>query len=608
MVVVVSWNMTPRNQDLYHAIKSFLLAFSRLIAERSETLSQVKVDEAEPSDAIEQVRQLPEYQKSIDQLQNDPVIAGHFGNFVGTAVTGGYGGLTASDALERLIGPIPEGKRPVFDEQYFERGYQAFEDTFYNSSFECEAIAPIQGWFIDGALQEQSVDHPLVRFSDDLEISRLTEDEERQVHMLELVRRYGPRWTDRIYAIRAKYKLPKVNVKDQAEIPPEEQESAKTKVAEIDERIGEVLQALRIYKEGNIRQGGIAHRVNDWLVGGPMIIASRLLADPMANFFPLYTLDDAAQLDDLKLFWQSVQSVKAKGKRFINVAARRFCDGCGRLALSQSDALNREGIEKMRMPAYIRALCVSLLLASLCLHLGCARQSSTGQGNAPEINVAAAANLTDAFAEVAKQFTAETGVRVVYSFGATADLAKQIENGAPFDLFAAADVEHVNGLDRQGLLTPGTRALFARGRLVVWTPPGSGINLSRIEDITRAEVGRIAIAKPDVAPYGKATVEALRALNLWQQVESKVVYAQNVSMTKQFAATGNAEVAFLPLALVKPNEGRLIEVDERLHQPIDQALGVVKASAKQEAARQFKAFVLSIKGQAILESCGYRKP
>jgi molybdate transport system substrate-binding protein len=259
----------------------------------------------------------------------------------------------------------------------------------------------------------------------------------------------------------------------------------------------------------------------------------------------------------------------------------------------------------MRMPS-IKALCVALLLTSMCLYPGCARQSQTGQSSAPEINVAAAANLTDAFAEVGKQFTAETGVPVVYSFGATSELAKQIENGAPFDVFAAADVEHVKELDGNALLTPGTRALYARGRLVLWIPQGSSI--TRIEDITQPQVNRIAIAKPDVAPYGQATVETLRALSLWQQVEPKVVYAQNVSQTKQFAATGNAEVAFLPLALVKPNEGRFIEVDERLHQPIDQALGVVKASGKQEEARRFIDFVLSERGQQILEQYGYRKP
>lgn len=260
------------------------------------------------------------------------------------------------------------------------------------------------------------------------------------------------------------------------------------------------------------------------------------------------------------------------------------------------------------MPASIKALCLSLLLVLLCLSAGCNRQPPAGQSGAPEIHVSAAANLTDAFAEVAKQFTADTGIKVVYSFGATADLAKQIENGAPFDVFAAADVEHVDGLDRQGLLTPGTRALYARGRLVLWTPPGNNLNLSKIEELTKPEVGRIAIAKPDLAPYGQATVESLRALNLWQQVEPKVVYGQNVSQTKQFAATGNAEVAFLPLALVKPNEGRFIEVDERLHQPIDQALGIVKASGQQEAARRFTDFVLSDKGQRILEQYGYRKP
>ncbi|HWW75349.1 MAG TPA: molybdate ABC transporter substrate-binding protein [Pyrinomonadaceae bacterium] len=258
----------------------------------------------------------------------------------------------------------------------------------------------------------------------------------------------------------------------------------------------------------------------------------------------------------------------------------------------------------------LRTLCAAVTLAALCFLPGCAsRQPPTNaQDDQPEINVAAAANLTDAFAEVAKQFTAETGVRVVYSFGATADLAKQIENGAPFDVFASADVAHVDRLNDEGLLTPGTRSLYARGRLVMWTPPDGRVQVSSISDIARPEVEHIAVAKPDVAPYGQATVEALRALNLWGQAEPKVVYAQNVAQTKQFASSGNAEVAFIPLALVKPHEGRFIEVDERLHRPIDQALGVVRASGKQDAARRFTAFVLGDKGQAILGRFGYNKP
>lgn len=222
--------------------------------------------------------------------------------------------------------------------------------------------------------------------------------------------------------------------------------------------------------------------------------------------------------------------------------------------------------------------------------------------------MAAAANLTDVFAEVGTAFTAKTGMRVVFSFGATADLAKQIENGAPFDVFAAADTEHVDSLDREGLLTPGTRALYARGRLALWLPSGSPLELSRIEDITAKEFDRIAIAKPDVAPYGKAAVESLKRLGIWSQVESRVVYAQNVSQAKQYAATGNAEVAFIPLALIKTGEGSYIEVDDGLHQPIDQALAVIKSSGQQNTARQFVSFLLSEEGQGLLVRHGYLRP
>ena len=254
----------------------------------------------------------------------------------------------------------------------------------------------------------------------------------------------------------------------------------------------------------------------------------------------------------------------------------------------------------------LRVFC---LLSVVLLLSSCSRNtSSIKQDGAREINVAAAANLTDAFTELGQQFTAQTGVRVVYSFGATADLARQIENGAPFDLFASADVEHVDELKGKDLLVAGTAAVYARGRLVLWIPPGSRAQVDRLEDLTRQEVERIGIAKPDVAPYGRATLEALRALGLWPQLEPRVIYGQNVSQVKQYAATGNVDVAFIPLALVRAGEGRIIEVDERLHQPIDQALAVIKASAKQEDAQRFRSYVLSAEGQSLLERYGYRQP
>ena len=256
--------------------------------------------------------------------------------------------------------------------------------------------------------------------------------------------------------------------------------------------------------------------------------------------------------------------------------------------------------------AYLAAACCLpiLLFLSACGP----RTSRLSQSTPPEIVVAAAANLTDAFAEVGPRFTSKTGVRVVFSFGGTADLAKQIENGAPFDVFAAADTEHVERLDQKDMLTPGTRALYARGRLVMWIPPGRNLKAQRIEDVVAKEFDRIAIAKPDVAPYGRATVESLRALGIWEQVEPRIVYAQNVSQTKHYASTGNAEVAFIPLALVPAGSGTYIEVDEGLHQPIYQSLGIVGSSHNQTAARQFVAFLLSEEGQEIMLKRGYRRP
>ena len=113
------------------------------------------------------------------------------------------------------------------------------------------------------------------------------------------------------------------------------------------------------------------------------------------------------------------------------------------------------------------------LLIVILVGAGC-RSDATKNGQ-QNLTIAAAANLTEAFAEIGPRFTSKTGIQVVFSFGATADLAKQIENGAPFDVFAAADTEHVEQLDTKGLLTPGTRAIYARGRLVMWLPPGSNL-------------------------------------------------------------------------------------------------------------------------------------
>jgi molybdate transport system substrate-binding protein len=253
-----------------------------------------------------------------------------------------------------------------------------------------------------------------------------------------------------------------------------------------------------------------------------------------------------------------------------------------------------------------RSTRLACLLFALALHGlgGCGAERENG---GDEIVVAAAANLSEAVGEVGRRFTARTGVRVVYSFGATADLARQIEQGAPFDVFVAADLKHPDALAAKGLLTEGTRAVYARGRLVLWVPRAD-FPITRVEDLSGEVVSRVAVAKPDLAPYGEAAVETLRALGVWDGVGPKVVYAQTVAQAKQFAATGNADAAFLPRSLVKEGEGRSIEIDESLHRPIDQAAGVLRASRKQEEARRFVEFLLGEEGRALLKSFGYAEP
>ena len=236
------------------------------------------------------------------------------------------------------------------------------------------------------------------------------------------------------------------------------------------------------------------------------------------------------------------------------------------------------------------------------LIIACGRTNSVR--DRPEINVATAANLTWAFAEVGQAFERQTGIHVTYSFGGTTQLTQQIEHGAPYDVFAAADTDHVDQLARKGLVIPETRATYARGKLVLWVPDGR-VPVDKPQDLTRAEVKHVAIANPQFAPYGQAAVETLKTLRIWDAIQPKVVFAQNVSMATQYAATRNADAAFTALALVYDQGGRKIQIAEDLHQPIDQAIAVVRGSRRPDEARKFVEFVLSAPAKQILKRYGY---
>ena len=222
--------------------------------------------------------------------------------------------------------------------------------------------------------------------------------------------------------------------------------------------------------------------------------------------------------------------------------------------------------------------------------------------------MAAAANLTHVFGQVASAFQAKTGVEVVFSYGSTAELATQIDNGAPFDLFAAADTEHVDSLVKTRKLTSDSRAIYALGQLALWMPEGQQSGVRELKDLAGKQIRFIAIAQPELAPYGAATVEVLKGAGLWDAVLPKLVYGTSISMAKQFAASGSANAAFTAYSLVLHEKGTVLKIDSHLHKPIEQAMGIVAASSHLKEAQQFRAFLLGDEGRRILANGGYLLP
>lgn len=225
---------------------------------------------------------------------------------------------------------------------------------------------------------------------------------------------------------------------------------------------------------------------------------------------------------------------------------------------------------------------------------------------AADLHVAAAANLSNVLPELSAAFERQTQIHVVPSFAATAQLTQQIENGAPFDVFLSADVEHIDRLIKGGFVVPDSKQIYARGQLVLWAPRRSDIH--SLEDLTRPDIRAIGIAKPEFAPYGEAAVETLKNTGLWDKVEKKIVYAPNISIAKQFADTGNTEASFTALSLVAGQAGNRLMVDEKLHKPIDQALGIVANSKERKNARAFTGFLKSAQAGEILKRFGYAQP
>ena len=228
----------------------------------------------------------------------------------------------------------------------------------------------------------------------------------------------------------------------------------------------------------------------------------------------------------------------------------------------------------------------------------------------PRLKVAAAADLALAFKDVGAAYEKKTGERVIFSFGSTGLLEKQIVEGAPFDVFAAANVSFAEDAIKAGACNADSKTLYARGRIVVWWRKDSTIAPPKtIADLADKRFIKVAIANPAHAPYGQAAQQAMEKAGVWPALKPKLVFGENVQQTLQFAQSGNAEAAVVALSLAVINDGSWVLVDDALHAPIDQALVVCgKDAERQKRARAFTLFVNSPEGRAIMKKYGFLLP
>ncbi len=232
--------------------------------------------------------------------------------------------------------------------------------------------------------------------------------------------------------------------------------------------------------------------------------------------------------------------------------------------------------------------------------------AADAQAPARELHIAAAADLQPVLPKLAAAYEHATGVKLIASFGSSATLTQQILNGAPEDVFLSADREHPEQIAAAGQ-ADGSPAQYARGILVLWARKDSPAQPLSIESLRNSAVTRIAIANEAHAPYGLAATRAITALKLTEQLKPKLVIAENVAQTAQFAASGNAQVAFISLTLASSDAMRVSGSFVRLppiYPPIQQCGIVLKSSKQPEVARQFLQWLTSPATQSTLPTLG----
>ena len=247
---------------------------------------------------------------------------------------------------------------------------------------------------------------------------------------------------------------------------------------------------------------------------------------------------------------------------------------------------------------FVRSLTLALLLVAAPLR-------------AEQIHVAAAADLRFALDEIIALFRkAHPGDSVEVSYGSSGKLYAQIRNGAPFDLFFSADSELPEKLVQAGLAGSDVRP-YGLGRLVVWRP-GSDTPPLALADLARPEIRRIALANPKHAPYGMRAVEALKAAQVWEAVNSRLVHGENIAQTAQFVRSGNADAGIIALSLALApafaGKGSYTLIPDELHQPLHQGFVILKRADGKALARDFADFLAEPDVRGIMRRYGFSVP
>jgi len=226
--------------------------------------------------------------------------------------------------------------------------------------------------------------------------------------------------------------------------------------------------------------------------------------------------------------------------------------------------------------------------------------------------IAVASNFRTAAEEIASEFTNVSQIPVRISAGSTGMLYAQIVNGAPYDVFLAADARRPQLLEEAGVAVSGSRTGYATGSLVLWSADSALANQSCIEVLKSGSYRRIAVANPLTAPYGLAAEEFLKAIGVYDEASKRMVYGENIAQTLQFVASGNATLGLIAASQVAdglPEPGSCSwNVPAELHSAIDQQAVVISNSKKLVAAQRFMEFLQSPQVASILRRRGYGLP